>query len=246
LIAPDSPPLNLTPITQFLIFLAPIAWRSRKSPHSSHGGYIGVGIQIHFDVYSNGISDDDIHYMLFFHFCAHQGSHALLSLFRDNSEQLPGLELHPALTDFGCLGILVPRSIDDDGTLQRYTPRLPKDEVVRVLVARHSSNFTHLTSHVTRHTSHITHNTSYVTRHTSHVTRHTSHVTRHKSHVTRYTSHVTRHTSHVTRHTSHVTRQMAHPNYSSLANHANSAALPSRARHSTSCSWSSVDLCHRK
>ena len=56
----------------------------------------------------------------------------MFSLFRGNSEQPPGLELHSALADFGCLGILVPNNLDDDGALQRYTPRLPKDEVVRV------------------------------------------------------------------------------------------------------------------
>ena len=56
----------------------------------------------------------------------------MFSLFRGNSEQPPGLELHSALADFGCLGILVPNELDNDGALQRYTPRLPKDEVVRV------------------------------------------------------------------------------------------------------------------
>ena len=61
-----------------------------------------------------------------------QGSNALISLLLGHSEQPSGVELHPALTDFGCLGAPAPIGSDNDDTVLRYTPRLPKDEIVRV------------------------------------------------------------------------------------------------------------------
>ena len=61
-----------------------------------------------------------------------QGSDALISLLRGHSEQSPEAELHPALSEFGCLGASVSLGSVDDDTELRYTPRLPKDEIVRV------------------------------------------------------------------------------------------------------------------
>jgi len=56
----------------------------------------------------------------------------LISLLRGHTEQHSEPQFHPAISDFGALGISLLISKDGDETLQRYTPRLPKDEVVRV------------------------------------------------------------------------------------------------------------------
>ena len=61
-----------------------------------------------------------------------QGSSALIDLLRSHSEHPSEPELHHAISEFGSLGRSVSRSSDGDDTLKRYTPRLPKDEVVRV------------------------------------------------------------------------------------------------------------------
>ncbi len=46
--------------------------------------------------------------------------------------QPPERNLHPVISDFGALGISLSLNSDGDDTPQRYTPRLPKDEIVRV------------------------------------------------------------------------------------------------------------------
>jgi hypothetical protein len=56
----------------------------------------------------------------------------LIDLLRSHSEQPSEPELHHAISEFGSLGRSVSRSDDGDDALKRYTPRLPKDEVVRV------------------------------------------------------------------------------------------------------------------
>jgi hypothetical protein len=56
----------------------------------------------------------------------------LISYLRSRFTEPSDLELHPSLTYFGSLGIPEAPSREVDETLRRYTPRLPKDEVVRV------------------------------------------------------------------------------------------------------------------
>jgi hypothetical protein len=56
----------------------------------------------------------------------------VISLLRGHTVEPSEPKFHPAISDFGALGLSLSLGSDGDDSLQRYTPRLPKDEIVRV------------------------------------------------------------------------------------------------------------------